>query len=210
MWRLHRCDVWRDYAPQPRKEERTQGWNGAHPLFERLLDQSPVPVFVDVGAWKGQASIFVARLMERAQLNGCVIAIDTFLGSVQQWREGRRWFDRPQGRADLFDRFLQNVFYSELTHLIVPLPQTPLAAAKLLRHAHITAGIVHLDASHDYETVLQEAQAFWPLLAPGGYLAGDDYHASWPGVVRAADELAAKLGIELCVAEPKWYLRKPR
>jgi SAM-dependent methyltransferase len=210
MRRLHRCDVWQDYIPQPRKEERVCGWNGVHPIFKRLLDAAPIPVFVDVGAWKGQASIFVARLMQQGGRDGCVIAVDTFLGSLQQWRASPKWFERPQGRADLFERFLQNVFYSELTHLVVPLAQTPLVAASLLRHANITAGIVHLDASHDYETVLQEAEAFWPLIAPGGHLVGDDYNPGWPGMVRAADELAGRLGVELRVAEPKWFIGKPR
>jgi hypothetical protein len=210
MKRLYKRDVWEGYLPGPRLEERVQGWNGNHPIFKQLLDTAPNAVFVDVGVWKGQSTMFVAGLMQQGAIDGCVIAVDTFLGSLEDFGAGGKSFDRPQGRPDLFERFLQNVFYGCLTHLIVPLPQTSLLAATLLQHAGITPGIVHLDAAHNYEAVLRDAEAYWPLIARGGYLVGDDYHRAWPGVIRAADELAAKLGIELSIAEPKWILTKPR
>jgi len=68
---------------------------------------------------------------------------------------------------------------------------------------------VHLDASNDYGAVLREARCYWDLLAPGGFLIGDDYHPTWPGVVRAAEEFAAEVGVALRIHSPKWVVQKP-
>jgi hypothetical protein len=56
---------------------------------------------------------------------------------------------------------------------------------------------------------MSDARTYWTLLNPGGYLIGDDYDKGWPGVVQAADEFAAEMGIELTISSPKWIARKP-
>lgn len=62
---------------------------------------------------------------------------------------------------------------------------------------------------HEYECVLRDARAYWDLLAPHGYLVGDDYVPLWDGVVRAADAFSREVGVDLIQAYPKWILRKP-
>jgi hypothetical protein len=106
-----------------------------------------------------------------------VISIDTFLGSIEHSLGGPALFRRRHGRPDLYDTFLDNIFYRNLTHLVVPLPQTSRTAAEVLRRLGIKAGVVHIDASHTYEDTLGDAEAYWQVLAPGGYLIGDDYHS---------------------------------
>ena len=54
---------------------------------------------------------------------------------------------------------------------------------------------VYLDAGHDYEDIRADIAAWWPLVEPGGILAGHDYDAKLhPGVKRAVDEFAAQSG----------------
>ena len=109
----------------------------------------------------------------------------------------------------LYEQFLTNVVRAGLQDVVVPLAQTTDNAATVLSGLGIRAGLVHLDAAHDQGSVARDAVAYWKLLGPGGWLIGDDYGKSWPGVVKAADEFAAKLGIPLEVVPPKWILRKP-
>jgi hypothetical protein len=78
-----------------------------------------------------------------------------------------------------------------------------------LLDANLRASVVHIDASHDYEDVLRDAEIYWTLLLPGGYLIGDDYSEEWPGVVRAANEFSSKTGCRLEIEPPKWFLQKP-
>jgi hypothetical protein len=89
------------------------------------------------------------------------------------------------------------------------MPQTSTTAAIILKRLRIAATIVHIDASHEYEEVVRDAMLYWGILAPGGYLIGDDYDESWPGVVRAAGEFSARVNRPLKIEFPKWILQKP-
>jgi hypothetical protein len=209
MLAIHGDDVWRAFLPAQPRQPSIQGWNGRHPSFRPMLENVSNRTFVDVGAWKGQATVFVAGLMRSAKMDGCVIAVDTFLGAANHWISGRDWFGRVRGRADLYETFLENVYYAKATDYVVPFAQTSLAAAAVLRQRRIKAGIVHIDGSQDYAGVLADAEAYWPLIEPGGYLVGDDYHETWPNVMRAAQDFCAKQGLSLVQHTPKWIVRKP-
>ena len=50
---------------------------------------------------------------------------------------------------------------------------------------------------------------YWPLVAPGGVMFGDDFVAEWPGVVQAVKLFASKLGVQPELMGEKWILRKP-
>ena len=141
-----------------------------------------------------------------------MIAIDTFLGSAEHWNRDSDMFrliPRRNGLPLLYEQFMSNIVRRQLQDWVVPLPQTSTAAAHILRNCGIKADVIHIDAAHEYEAVLNDAQMYWNLLNPGGFLTGDDYDATWPGVVKAADEFAARLGIPLRNVPPKWILRKP-
>ena len=192
MRSLYGRDVWAGQVASHTSEELVQGWNGIHPCFRRLLLEAPEKTFIDVGVWKGQSTIFVATLIRELGLDGCVISVDTFLGSVEHWACDGELFVRRVGMPNLYEIFCSNVLSHGVADLVVPMPQNATAAAQILRQRHILAGVIHIDASHEYEDVVRDLAEYWPLVVPGGFLVGDDYHPSWPGVVRAADEFAAQ------------------
>ena len=68
---------------------------------------------------------------------------------------------------------------------------------------------MHIDASHEYEDVMEDVKLWWPKIKPCGMLMGDDYVPPWPGVVRAAHVFTEKNGLELIKRPPKWMVRKP-
>jgi hypothetical protein len=210
MEKLYGGDIWDKFQPVTVDTE-VQGWNGRHPSLDRLISAGAgvATIVIDVGVWKGQSTITMANAMRTAGIDGCVIAVDTFLGSFEHWSGRNALFRRKNGHPDLYDTFLNNVYAADLTRYIVPLPQTSSTAAMILTHLQIAASVVHIDAAHDYEEVLRDATAYWALLGPGGYLIGDDYHASWPGVIRAAGEFSARVGRPLTIEIPKWIMLKP-
>jgi hypothetical protein len=208
MQRLYGRDIWEGFRPVRPAQPSIQGWNGDHPVLAQLAAIATEKIVIDVGVWKGQSTITMAGAMKRAQLDSCVIAVDTFLGSVEHWGAGL--YARAYGLPDLYQTFLENAYYGGVTDYIVPLPQTSTTAARILQLLGITAAIVHIDASHDYADVLRDAEEFWKILDEGGFLIGDDYHEAWPGVVRAAGEFSARLGRPLIVQPPKWLLRKTK
>jgi hypothetical protein len=151
------------------------------------------------------------RDVQCARLDGAVIAIDTFLGSPEHWDPNYlgHLMQRQHGRLLLYEQFLSNVLHTGTQDLIVPLAQTSESAAVILSRLQVCAGLIHIDAAHDYESIFRDARNYWQLLEPGGYLIGDDYDPGYPSVVRAAKNFAEFVGQPLGEVAPKWIIRKP-
>ncbi len=201
---LYGQDIWNGVGSGP-ADSVVEGWNGDHPALGRLARG----VCIDVGVWHGQSTLTMAKALKASGDDGCVIAVDTFLGSEEHWFPPFEIGPRIHGRPTLYEIFLANVKKAELTDFVVPLAQTTTIAALILRRLGIVADVVHIDASHERAAVLRDIEDYWRLLRPGGTLIGDDYHESWVGVVQAAGEFSAKIGLCLGVEGAKWMLRKP-
>ncbi len=207
MHTLYGADIWQGFTPTA-VQERLEGWNGDHPSLRQLVVTPGAKTVVDVGVWKGLSTINMARSMQSAGIDGCVVAVDTFLGSIEHWDPKANLLQRRHGQPNLYDIFLSNVHSAGLRDFVVPLPQTSVTAAAILRRYGIEAAVVHIDAAHEYEEVLRDARDYWKILGGGGYLIGDDYHVTWPGVVRAAGQFSAEVLRPLRIDEPKWILQK--
>lgn len=210
MQRIHGSDVYAGFVPM--FPEDRQGWNSQHPVFDQIIRAIRPGIVVDVGVWKGASTIYLAELMKSTGIAGTVIAVDTFLGSVEHWDRNSGFaalIPRRFGMPLLYEQFLSNVVRCGAQDRVVPLPQTSTTASLLLRRVGVQAGLIHIDASHEYEDVLRDARAYWDILLPGGFLVGDDYDQYWPGVVQAANQFATEKGLQLMTSTPKWIVRKP-
>jgi len=210
MRRIHGVNIYAGFTPS--LPEDRQGWNSQHPAFEEIIRNVRPDIVIDVGVWKGASTILMADLLKRHAVPGAVIAVDTFLGNLEHWDRTSGFaglFQSRFGRPLLYEQFLSNVVRAGAHDRIVPLPQTPTIAGLLLAKIGVQAGMIHIDASHDYEDVLNDARIYWDLLAPGGFLIGDDYNTDWPEVIEAADVFAAEKAVPLMNAPPKWIVRKP-
>lgn len=205
--KLYGENIWETFTPIETTDS-VGGWNGDHPSLGRLANSAGAKTVIDVGVWKGQSTITMALAIKNAQLDGCVIAVDTFLGSVEHWDRERNLFSRSHSMPDIFKTFMSNVYKAGVQDYVIPMPQTSVSAALIFKRLGITAALVHLDAAHEYEEVLRDAEEYWSLIEPGGYLIGDDYHETWPGVVRAVGEFSARLFRPLAIEPPKWILQK--
>lgn len=74
---------------------------------------------------------------------------------------------------------------------VTVMAMSSLAAARSLGRSHGPVfDMVFIDASHEYAGVRADILAYRKLVRPGGLLCGHDYsRRSWPGVVRAVNEL---------------------
>jgi hypothetical protein len=208
MQKLYGRNIWDGFVSGP-AEDDIQGWNGDHPALSRLAGHGSRPIIVDVGVWKGQSTINLAEKLKKNRIDGVVLSVDTFLGSLEHWVYYPDMFQRTQGLPNLYETFLSNVAARGLTDYVIPMPQTSSTACKILRHQDIRPTLVHIDAAHEYREVRNDLEDYWSILAEGGVLIGDDYHAgAWPEIVQAADEFAAKIGRPMTVEEPKFILKK--
>lgn len=99
---------------------------------------------------------------------------------------------------ETYRRYLQNI--EPVSDRVETMRLSSLDAAK--QFADRSCDFVFIDASHEFEDVLDDLRAWYPKVKSGGVFAGHDYH--WPGVSRAVHEFAVEQGLrrprmtELC------------
>lgn len=105
-------------------------------------------------------------------------------------------------------------------HRCVVIRDFSLNAAKKLTEAGEQFDCVYLDAAHDYDSVVADIAAWWPLVKPGGILSGHDYlfgtvEQGYPanfGVKPAVDEFVSRENLVLTTTthdgSPTWWVFK--
>jgi predicted O-methyltransferase YrrM len=68
--------------------------------------------------------------------------------------------------------------------------------------------VVYIDGDHSYDAVRADIAAYSGKLAPGGFLAGHDYHAGYPGVIQAVDEWRENKPVTV-YEDGSWCVRMP-
>jgi len=140
----------------------------------------------------------------------------TWLGAPEFWTWGL--LDRSRGGSlrpvhgfpSVYYTFLSNVHRAGVQDVIAPLPISSLQGAQVLAHYGCQADAIYIDGAHEYDAVLADLRAYWPLVKPGGGVCfGDDYCVEWPGVKAAVDEFAALHELELEIHGIVWFVTKP-
>ncbi len=140
---------------------------------------------IEIGCWEGRSTIALARACEPEQL----VAIDTWEGNKDEAPDHATV--RLAKKRDVFATFLKNI--EELTSgNVKPVKQD---CHEFLAHFKEPIKFLHLDASHDYDSVKRTLDAAKPLVVRGGVICGDDY--------RNANERRADLngGVQRAVKE---------
>lgn len=190
------------------------GWGGERPWFSDVIKKNKPKVIIEIGTWKGQSAVTMAKALRDNKIDGKVICVDTWLGSTEHWdkksNKKTRWgsLKHDHGYPTLYFQFLANVKKEELEKYIIPIPNTSWVAAKLLQKNKVKADIIYIDASHEYEPVKMDLNIYWDLLKEGGILCGDDYSKNWPGVKKAANEFAKEKGAQLKVESKSLFVIK--
>jgi len=195
-----------------------QGWHSRHSYLTRAIEDVKPSIVVEVGVWKGASVVTMAQEIKRLGLDAVVIAIDTWLGSSEHylWEKFIPDLDFEFGYPRLYRKFAANVINEGLQDQVVPLPLDSINGLQLLKARDIRPDVLHIDAGHDYLSVMADLKAWWPQLRPGGALIGDDYFkpflgkGKWPEVRQAFDEFFAMTPHTLFEhGDGKCYIRKP-
>lgn len=195
IWRGR--DPFLDLPPNV-QEVDLQGWRGEHPYLVEAV-ATVLPRYVaEVGAAKGGSAIVLARELKSRRVDGVVIAVDTFLGGATEWQADDMFesLGFEAGHCTLYARFANNILRFGLGNYVLPLTMDSTSAAALMTYLGVHPGVVHLDTSADYHSLMAQLHAWWSVLAPGGILIGGNYHPTsvYPEVKRAFDDFFAIQG----------------
>lgn len=159
-----------------------QGWM-SEPELRWLAEQATTHrAIAEIGCWKGRSTIALA-----AHTPGRVWAIDHWKGQLYNAAAGPSVETAARGAEAIYDEFLSNIEPWRIRVLIWRLPSAD--AARLIASAGDRFDFVFIDGAHEEVGCAADIEAYRALLTPGGLLAGHDYSADFPGVVKAVDEL---------------------
>jgi predicted O-methyltransferase YrrM len=152
------------------------GWFNHQAAYDYLLSKVPEGgTFVELGAWLGKSSSY---LCDKATHQNITI-IDTWKGSPNELTTTHKLATQ----VDIYDLFIENMGERKYKAIRA----TSKAASKKFKNESLD--VVFIDLTHTYESVKEDIQLWLPKVKKGGYIAGDDYHENWKGVIQAVDEL---------------------
>lgn len=173
------------------------GWFFHEALFRGVIPTLPDDAeVVEVGSWKGRSAVFIASMLEQQDRGMRLTCVDHWQGSDEPDHEADE--DVKAGR--LYEVFRTNTAPFKC---IRPLRMASVEAASTFPDGSIY--LLYLDASHDEDSVTADIAAWWPKVALGGWLIGDDWN--WPGVAAAAGKTFGD-NIVTVGAYPAWVVRK--
>lgn len=179
--------------------QNIQGWFSFPEFYKSVVKEAKDnSTFVEVGTWKGRSASFMAVEIANSNKKIDFYCVDTWNGSAEHKGE------EHVVKGTLYEHFLSNI--EPVKSFIKPIRSTSLEAAK--QFSFNSLDFVFIDASHDYENVKKDIEAWYPRVKPGGIFSGHDYASDWPGVMRAANEFAQNNNLFLKSQERCWIVTK--
>lgn len=141
-----------------------ENWFDYPELYKHMVDNLPNNShFVEVGVWKGMSAVYMAVEIINS---GKKIRFDC----VDNWEQIDPVI-ADHLYVGLYETFLNNI--KPVEHIINPIRSISWDGAKFYKDKSLD--FVFIDASHDYESVKKDIEAWYPKVREGGVIAGHDY-----------------------------------
>lgn len=188
----------------------------------------------------------IAEWLNHRNMHGIAVEIGTHRGDfayafLSKWK-GKRlycidpWTNPPgyEGQAKLLPgggvnrqedyRIAYERFAGKLAERVCFVRNTSQNAAKTFENKTPLLDMIYIDGDHRYEMVMKDMELWYPMIAPGGLLAGHDFMSRMPytayeNVQRAVMDFAVKHNLDIYVVpeledEPEFqpwsfYMVKP-
>lgn len=180
---------------QSLKKVSTDGFFDYQELYTKVVGLLPTNShIVEVGAWKGQSSAYLAVEIINSGKNIKLDVVDTWIGEgmlMDLWDAPDHDFVKHNG--DFLPVFIKNI--EPVKHVITPVRSTSASASQLYEDKSLD--FVFIDANHSYESVSEDIKLWLPKIKDTGIMGGHDYNDGWPGVKKAINENFSKDKIQV-------------
>jgi len=200
-------EIYRNFSPLP---EDLSGWGGDCEIFEKLIEKYKPSTIIELGSWKGQSTVNMAKAMQKYNINNPKIyAVDTWLGSVEFWtflsESSERDLMLKNGYPQIYYQFISNMIRNNLQEIVLPLPNTSTAGLKILKHLNIIPNMIYIDASHETEDVYTDLKLSYDMME-NGIIFGDDHE--WQSVMKALLQFARENKLQFIIDDRFWIFEK--
>ena len=159
------------------------GWFAYQDLYtDMVAAANGGETFVEVGAWLGKSTNYLATKIRESKKNIQFTTVDTWKGTddedIHQQIVGTF-------NGDIFYEFMDNTSLCNNYGVFETIKDTSRNASQQFSNNSID--FIMLDAGHSYDALKDDLDAWYHKVKPGGYVTGDDYGV-FSGVTQAANE----------------------
>jgi hypothetical protein len=159
------------------------GWFSYKDLYDEVVNKANFDsTFVEVGAWFGKSTNYLANRIRESKKNINFTTIDTWKGT-----DDENLHQNIVGAfsGDIFYEFIDNTVLANNYGTFNMIKDTSRNAANNFSNSSID--FIMIDAGHSYEALIEDLNIWYNKVKPGGIISGDDYGV-FGGVTQAADE----------------------
>jgi len=145
----------------------------ANKLFDLAFDASCLAPCLEIGSYCGKSSVFLGTACK--ENNAILYSVDHHTGSEEQ-QPGQEYFDpdlldKETGKIDTLRLFRKTIRDFDLDNTVIPV----IGRAEIVGRSWKTPlGLLFIDGSHAYESVLNDYEIWARHVLPGGYLVFHD------------------------------------
>lgn len=151
-----------------------QGWFDYSRIYDEAIDRVVGPAkFVEVGAWLGRSTAYMAEEIKRRYKPVEFFAVDTWRGSANE-PDMKPTLDSFGG--DIYSQFMSNMLRAGVSQYVVPMRMQSADAAKFFPDECLD--FVFIDGDHSFGGVTSDIEAWRGKVKLGGVIAGHDFDRS--------------------------------
>lgn len=181
--------------------EDVHGWFDFQNIYKAEVEKAKDGSwFVEVGAWLGRSTAFMAVEIANSAKKIKFDVVDTWRGNPDEMHHFNDVLSKCNGCA--YGKFILNMKAGGVMKYINAIHAASLEAAE--EYEDETLDFVFIDACHAYEYITSDINAWLPKVKYGGILAGHDYNRD--SVKKAVHELLD----DVSVNGTSWIYRKAR
>lgn len=160
-------------------------------IYSEFIAQAPRDaLIVEVGVGLGKSLLYAAeKCVEMGRTDITVVGVDPWAGTARNGEQQASGPPTPDGDFELFKRMMAEHTSRAADkiwgYLRMPSIEAP---PEVIERFGRRPNLVVIDADHEYHAVKEDIETWRRVLAPGGWMGGDDYMPEFPGVIRAVNE----------------------
>jgi predicted O-methyltransferase YrrM len=128
----------------------------------------------EIGVYQGRCTAMWNTILTNSGVDYEYYAIDHFLGSAEHTKDINYYQKTLDNLNSIIDKI--NIIKND-------------SLTEVNNYDDNYFDMVYIDASHEYEFVIEDVKQWIPKVKKGGVICGDDYHVNWPGVIKAVNEV---------------------
>jgi len=176
-----------------------------HSFYEYIAKLTNLKVFVELGSWQGDSISYLTRQIKEYQNmeNVKIYSIDLFEDTPCKIMR-KKYSNKVDHIRHIYE---YNLAINQVRDNIITIKKDTALSANDFENNSVD--FCFLDASHDYQSAIQDLKAWYPKIKKGGIISGHDYDKHHKeGIINAVDDFMEGKNVEIYPKTAVWMHKK--